>query len=95
MSSWKVTRANKETINADKVYSMMSLLANNKTDDEMGNITNFDVVSSKIENNETRVCTTTHVVYKSKEAFTACKRHLRQRSSQAIRHGGRLSKPIS
>lgn len=50
----RVTRANKETINADKVYSMMSLLANNKTDDEMGNITNFDVVSSKIENNELR-----------------------------------------
>ena len=50
----RVTRANKQTINADRVYSMMSLLANNKTDDEMGNITNFDVVSSKIENDELR-----------------------------------------
>ena len=50
----RVTRANKETINADKVYSMMSLLANNKTDNEMGNVTNFDVVSSKIENDELR-----------------------------------------
>lgn len=50
----RVTKANKETINADRVYSMMSLLANNKTDDEMGNVTNFDVVSSKIENDELR-----------------------------------------
>ena len=50
----RVTRANKETINADRVYSMMSLLANNKTDDEMANVTNFDLVSSKIENDELR-----------------------------------------
>lgn len=50
----RVTRANKETINADKVYSMMSLLANNKTDDDIANVTNFDLVSSKIENNELR-----------------------------------------
>lgn len=53
----RVTKANKETINADRVYSMMSLLANNKTDEEMGNVTNFDVVSSKIENDELRAFT--------------------------------------
>ena len=50
----RVTKANKETINADRVYSMMSLLANNKTGEEVGNVTNFDVVSSKIENDELR-----------------------------------------
>lgn len=50
----RVTKANKETINADRVYSMMSLLADNKTGDEMGNVTNFDVVSSKIKNDELR-----------------------------------------
>ena len=50
----RVTSANKETINADRVYSMMYLMANDKTDEEMGNVTNFDVVSSKIENDELR-----------------------------------------
>ena len=52
----RVAKANKGTINTDRVYSMMSLMANN-TDVEMGNVTNFDIVSSKIENDELRTFT--------------------------------------
>lgn len=49
----RVAKANKETINADRVYTLMSLLSN-KTDVETGNVTNFDMVSSKIENDGLR-----------------------------------------
>lgn len=52
----RVTKANRETVNADKVYSMMSLMAN-KPDDEMGNVNKADLLSSKIENDELRTFT--------------------------------------
>lgn len=52
----KVAKANKETVNADRVYTLMSLMSN-KTDTETGNVTNFDMVSAKIEDDELRTFT--------------------------------------
>lgn len=52
----KVAKANKETVNADRVYTLMSLMSN-KTDAETGNVTNFDMVSAKIEDDELRTFT--------------------------------------
>lgn len=52
----KVAKANKQTVNADRVYTLMSLM-NNKTDAEAGNVTNFDMVSAKIEDDELRTFT--------------------------------------
>ena len=49
----RVAKANKETINADRVYTLMSLMAN-KSDSETGNVTNFDMVSAKIEDDGLR-----------------------------------------
>jgi hypothetical protein len=49
----RVTTSNKEAINADKVYTLMSLMAY-KTGDDTGNVTNFDLVSDKIEDEELR-----------------------------------------
>lgn len=52
----KVAKANKGTVNADRIYTLMSLMSN-KTDVEAGNVTNFDMVSAKIENDELRTFT--------------------------------------
>ncbi len=52
----KVAKANKQTVNADRVYTLMSLMSN-KTDVETGNVTNFDMVSAKIEDDELRTFT--------------------------------------
>lgn len=52
----KVAKANKQTVNADRVYTLMSLMSN-KTDGETGNVTNFDMVSAKIEDDELRTFT--------------------------------------
>lgn len=49
----RVAKANKETVNTDRVYTLMSLMSN-KTDGETGNVTNFDLVSAKIEDDELR-----------------------------------------
>ena len=49
----RVTTSNKEAINADKVYTLMSLMAY-KTGDDTGNVTNFDLVSDKIADEELR-----------------------------------------
>ena len=52
----KVAKANKETVNADRIYTLMSLMSN-KTDAESGNVTNFDMASAKIEDDELRTFT--------------------------------------
>lgn len=52
----KVAKANKQTVNADRVYTLMSLMSN-KSDAETGNVTNFDMVSAKIEDDELRTFT--------------------------------------
>ena len=52
----KVAKANKQTVNADRVYTLMSLMSN-KTDGETGNVTNIDMVSAKIEDDELRTFT--------------------------------------
>lgn len=49
----RVAKANKETINADRVYTLMSLMSN-KADAETGDVTNFDMASSKIEDDGLR-----------------------------------------
>lgn len=53
----KVAKANKETINADRLYSLMSLMSNRTDGETTGNVTNFDLVSSKIEDEELRTFT--------------------------------------
>ena len=53
----KVAKANKETINADRLYSLMSLMSNKTDGETTGNVTNFDLVSSKIEDDELRTFT--------------------------------------
>lgn len=52
----RVAKANKETINADRVYTLMSLMSN-KSDSETGNVTNFDMASQKIEDDGLRTFT--------------------------------------
>lgn len=52
----RVAKANKESINADRVYTLMSLMSN-KADSETGNVTNFDMASQKIEDDGLRTFT--------------------------------------
>lgn len=49
----RVAQANKEIFNADKAYTIMSLMSD-KTDTEMGNVTNFDLADSRIKNEDLR-----------------------------------------